>query len=300
MRIAVIGRTGQLAQSLVERANAAGTSVEIVTRARPDFDLAAIGSIQAAIDAVVPDLVVNAAAYTAVDKAESDPDTALLLNGAAAGAIASACAARAIPVVQVSTDYVFDGSKPTPYVETDLTSPINVYGASKTLGEQLVAKANPRHLVLRTSWVISPFGHNFVRTMLRLAAGRDRIAVVDDQYGAPTYAPHLADAILRLALTMASAPATDPRWGIYNVVNRGETTWCGLARSVFEAAAARGAHCPVVDPIATAAYPTPARRPANSRLDTSKLERTFGIALPAWQDGVTACVERLLASTPAR
>lgn len=182
MRIAVTGRAGQLAQSLVERAPAASTTVEVVTLSRPGLDLAAIGTVAAAIDTVAPDLVVNAAAYTAVDKAESDPDTALLVNGAAAGALASACAARGIPIIQISTDYVFDGTKTAPYVETDATCPINVYGASKTLGEQLVTKANPRHLILRTSWVVSPYGQNFVRTMLRLAAERDRISVVDYEH----------------------------------------------------------------------------------------------------------------------
>lgn len=296
MRIAVTGRVGQLAQSLAERVPAASPAVEVVTLARPEFDLASIGSIAPAIDRVAPDVVVNAAAYTAVDKAESDPDAALLINGAAAGAVASACAARGIPVIQISTDYVFDGSKPAPYVETDPTNPINVYGASKTLGEQLVTKANPRHLILRTSWVISPSGHNFVRTMLRLAAERDRITVVDDQHGAPTYAPHLADAVLRLAAAMANAPSSDPRWGVYNVVNRGETTWCGVARNIFEAAAARGMRVPVVEPIPTTAYPTPARRPVNSRLDSGKLERTFAIGLPAWQEGIKACIERMLAT----
>ena len=189
-----------------------------------------------------------------------------------------------------------DGAKVGPYVEADSTCPINVYGASKTLGEQLVASANPRHLIVRTSWVISPFGQNFVKTMLRLAAASDRLNVVDDQHGAPTYAPHLAVAVLTLAEVMAGATADDSRWGIYHVTNRGEATWCGIARETFARAATHGFRAPEVLPIPSSGYPTPARRPANSRLDCTKLAANFGVSLPAWQDGVHHCVDRLLSA----
>ena len=224
----------------------------------------------------------------------SDQDTALLINGAAAGTVAAACARREIPIIHISTDFVFDGTSQVPNIETDATSPINVYGASKLLGEQLVASGCQRHLILRTSWVISPFGHNFAKTMLRLGAERTRLTIVDDQHGAPTYAPDLAQAILQLAQTMATAPATDPRWGLYHVTNQGETTWCGLASEIFQCAAALGVKAPEIAPIRAADYPTPARRPANSRLDSRKLTATFGITLPPWQEGVRTCVERLV------
>ena len=293
MKLAVTGHNGQLGQALVAATPAAGTC-EIVGLGRPEFDLSRIEQLGRALEALKPAAVVNAAAYTAVDKAESDRDTALLVNGAAAGAIASACARLAIPIIHISTDCVFDGASPRPYLETDPTCPINVYGASKTLGEQLVAAAGPRHLILRTSWVISAFGHNFAKNMLQLGAERPRLTIIDDQYGAPTYAPHLAEAILNLAKTMITAPDDDPRWGIYHVTNSGETTWCGLAREVFAIAARHGVKSPEIAAIPTSAYPTPARRPANSRLDGTKLANTFGISLPPWQNGVRLCVDRLL------
>ena len=293
MRMIVTGRHGQLARSLVEAS--AMTPIEVVPVSRPEFDLSRIEDLLPAIDRLSPDIVVNAAAYTAVDAAETDSDAALLINGAAAGALATACARRGVPIIQISTDFVFDGTKPSPYLETDQTSPINVYGASKTFGEQLVAAAAPRHLILRTSWLVSPFGQNFVKTMLRLAAERDVVNVVDDQYGAPTYAPHLAQAILALAATMATASERDARWGTYHLANVGETTWCGLAREVFATASQRGARNVRANAILTSEYPTPARRPANSRLDGHKLQATFAMSLPPWQTGIEHCVKRLLA-----
>ena len=293
MRMIVTGRHGQLVRSLIEAS--AMTPIEVVPVSRPEIDLSRIEELLPAIDRLFPDIVVNAAAYTAVDAAESNADAALLINGAAAGALATACARRGIPIIQISTDFVFDGTKPSPYLESDQTSPTNVYGASKTLGEQLVAAAAPRHLILRTSWLVSPFGQNFVKTMLRLAAERDVVNVVDDQYGAPTYAPHLAQAILALAATMATASEGDARWGTYHLTNGGETTWYGLAREVFAIASRRGAGSVQVNAILTSGYPTPARRPANSRLDGHKLYDTFAMSLPPWQTGIEHCVERLLA-----
>jgi dTDP-4-dehydrorhamnose reductase len=295
MRIVVTGRQGQVVQSLLQAA-AHTTERTVVALGRPELDLQRLSDIPGALAAAAPDVVVNAAAYTAVDRAETERDQALLINGAAAGAVAAAAARLQVPVVQLSTDFVFDGAGTTPYSETDSTGPLNVYGASKLLGEQLVAAANPRHLILRTSWVISPFGHNFARTMLRLGAERPHLSVVDDQHGAPTYAPHLAVAILTLARTMAKAPPADSRWGLYHATNQGETTWCGLARHIFARAAASGRIVPQVAAIPSTGYPTPARRPHNSRLDGGKLAATFGIALPSWQEGADACVDGLLAS----
>jgi dTDP-4-dehydrorhamnose reductase len=294
MRIVVTGRQGQLVQSLHEVAP--DHACEVVALGRPEFDMTQIESIGPQIARAKPDVIVNAAAFTAVDKAESERDTALLVNGAAAGAIASAAQRIGCPVIQISTDFVFDGSLSRPYREEDVTSPLSVYGASKLLGEQLVQKSAPRHLILRTAWLISPYGHNFAKTMLRLGKERDALTIVDDQQGSPTYAPHLADAVVSLCAIMAKAPEHDPRWGIYHVTNAGATTWCGLARAIFVEARRHGLQGPAITAIPTSAYPTPARRPANSRLDGAKLSRTFGLTLPPWQDGVHETVDRLLGS----
>ena len=244
-----------------------------------------------------PDVVVNAAAYTAVDKAESEPAAAHAINALGAERLAKACAANSIPIIHISTDYVFDGMKDGPYREDDPTSPINVYGHSKLEGEQRVAKACERHLILRTAWVHSPWGGNFVKTMLRLATTRPNIGVIDDQKGSPTYAPHLADVVLAAAARIANDPA-GMRWGIYHAVGGGETTWFGFAREVFRRAAEQGLPAAEVAPIATSAYPTPARRPANSRLNCDKLRLLFGLELPDWQAGAQSCVVRLSKSPP--
>ena len=185
------------------------------------------------------------------------------------------CAQTDIPLVHLSTDYVFDGTKTTPYVEIDPVAPLGVYGHTKLAGEHAVAEAGPKHIILRTAWVISPFGHNFAKTMLRLASNRGHLNVVDDQYGTPTYAPHLAIAILRLLKHIANSSAADIPWGIYHAAGRGEATWCDLARTIFEISSARGGPHATVDAITTAEYPTPAKRPMNSRLNTEKLEKTF-------------------------
>jgi dTDP-4-dehydrorhamnose reductase len=236
--------------------------------------------------------VVNAAAYTAVDRAEDESIAAFGINALAAERIATACSASSIPMVHVSTDYVFDGMKDSPYREDDATGPINAYGCSKLEGEQRVAEACDRHIILRTAWLYSPWGVNFVKTMLRLAADRPAIRVVDDQRGSPTYAPHLATIALALA-TRAAARSCDTRWGIYHAADAGETTWFGLAREIFRCAAAYGLQAPALTAVATGDYPTRARRPANSRLNCDKLRSVFGLEFPEWRVGVQACVARL-------
>ena len=203
-----------------------------------------------------------------------------------------------MPIIHVSTDYVFDGTKPGPYVETDATNPRCVYGASKAAGELAVAAANPHHIILRTAWVHSPFGQNFVKTMLRLAAGRPRLGVVADQLGNPTYAPHLATAILDIAARLEGLSSGAGPWGVFHATGSGETTWHGLACEVFACSRALGGPTAEVDPIATSAYPTPAARPANSRLDGAKLAAAFGVRLPPWQEGVADNVKRLLQPSP--
>lgn len=289
MRVLVTGTAGQLAQSLSVAGRSAGC--EVILAGRPELDLADPATVDAAISARRPDVVVNAAAYTAVDKAESEWDVAHAVNAIGAEAVATACARAGVPVVHISTDYVFDGVKSGAYVESDPTGPTGAYGRSKLEGEERVRVACPRHLILRTSWVHSPYGNNFVKTMLRLAATRPEIGVVADQHGNPTYAPHLAMAILRIA---EAACRDDGPWGLYHATGTGDTTWCGLAREVFRLSALRGGPVAAVNAITTAQFPTPARRPTNSRLDCGRLAADYGVALPSWQSGVEDCVTELL------
>jgi dTDP-4-dehydrorhamnose reductase len=295
MRILVTGTSGQLAQSLIEAGLALGA--DVVAMRRPQLDLTLPGSIRSALADAAPDVVVNAAAYTAVDRAETEEKLAHAVNAGGAGELALQCARRGAALIHVSTDYVFDGTKPTPYLEDDPPAPLNAYGRSKLAGEKAVAAACARHLILRTSWIYSPFGTNFVRNMLRLGAERAELAVVDDQVGCPTYAPHLARAVLDLASRMAEAGDADARWGIYHAAGAGETSWHGLARDVFDATRARGLPTPVLKAIPAAAYPTAASRPANSRLACDRLAATFGLALPDWRIGVRECLARLLGPT---
>jgi dTDP-4-dehydrorhamnose reductase len=292
MRVLVAGATGQLAHALIEAVDhRAGW--ELAAIGRPDLDLQAPTTLARAIAATRPHIVVNAAAYTAVDRAESEPDIAFGINGDGAGALAQAAAECGVPIVHVSTDYVFDGSKLDAYVETDAPAPQGVYGRSKLAGEEQVAAANPRSIILRTAWLYSPFGGNFVNTMLRLAAERPELAVVADQWGNPTYAPHLAEAILALLPRLVDARPTDGLWGVYHAAGQGDTTWHGLAQETVAAAALFGRPRVPIRAITTEQYPTPARRPANSRLSCTKLARVFGIAFPPWQEGVRQCVGRL-------
>jgi len=291
MRILVTGREGQVVSALAEQGPQDGH--EIIRLGRPDFDLASPDGIRAALEAYRPNLVVSAAAYTAVDQAESEPDLAMAINGRGPGVIAAATAEFGLPIIHLSTDYVFDGRKLTPYVETDPTGPEGVYGRTKLAGERAVAEANPRHVILRTSWVYAHGGKNFVRTMLRLAADRPELRVVSDQLGCPTYATDLASAILDIAGKLSGGKAGDERFGVFHASGTGDTSWAGFATAIFELAAAQGRAASRVLPIATADYPTPARRPANSRLDCSKLHKVYGIRQPHWFDGLSRCLTRL-------
>jgi dTDP-4-dehydrorhamnose reductase len=290
VKILVTGRQGQLARSLVEAADT--SDVQLVSVGRPVLDLADAKSVTALISRERPDVVVNAAAYTLVDKAEVESTLAHDVNALGAEYVAKACVAHSIPIIHISTDYVFDGTKDGPYREDDPTSPINAYGRSKLEGEMRVAKACAQHVILRTAWVHSPWGGNFVKTMLRLAAERPVIGVVDDQMGSPTYAPHLAEAVLAIARRIGTDPA-GTAWGIYHAVGAGETSWFGVAREIFRSAAEHGLPAAQVKAIATADFPTPARRPANSRLNCDRLRQSFGLELPDWRAGVESCVARL-------
>jgi dTDP-4-dehydrorhamnose reductase len=292
MRLLIAGWQGQVARALVELAPSA-PEVEAFAVGRPGLDLCNAVTITRAMTDFKPDVIINSAAYTAVDKAESEAAAAFALNCDGARMLAEAAARRGAAIIHISTDYVFDGSKPTPYVEDDPTAPINVYGRSKLEGEQALARANARHVIARTSWVHSPTGANFVKTMLRLAGERKELRVVDDQVGCPTYAPHLAKALLRIAQSVLDGEPGQ-RWGIYHLAGAGVVSWCGLAREIFRVSAVIGGPSSEVVPITTAEYPTPAKRPANSRLDCSKAETAFGVALPDWRLGVEDCVRRLL------
>jgi dTDP-4-dehydrorhamnose reductase len=292
-RILVAGdpRDGQLARALVEASRTDGRFT-VIAAGRPRLDLLDGDILGRAIDETQPDLVVNAAAYTAVDKAESDSAAAFALNCDGAAALARVAGERGCPIIHISTDYVFDGTKPGPYVEQDPPNPIGVYARSKRDGELAVAAANPRHLILRTAWLYAPYGHNFLRTMLRLARERPQLRVVADQHGSPTYAPHLAEAILAIAARLHGGEHPAP-WGTYHAAAAGETTWAGFAAAIVEAGARLGVPQVPIVPITTAEYPTAARRPANSRLDCSKLERIFGVRLPPWRQGIEDCIAAL-------
>lgn len=293
MQLLVTGAAGQVALSLVEAGRAGG--IEVIAAGRPVLDLSAPQSVSAAIAAHRPDMIINAAAYTAVDRAESEPDKAHLVNARGAGNVADAAQAAGLPIIHISTDFVFDGSKGAPYVESDAAEPLNAYGRSKRAGEVAVAEGNPRHLILRTQWVHSPFARNFVKTMLSLAETREDIGVVDDQLGSPTYALHLAEAIIEIARRVHRQREANVAWGIYHVSGSGEATWWALANEALKVSAALGGASARVKPIPSCAYPTAARRPANSRLCCDKLRDAFGIVLPDWRTGVATCVGRLLA-----
>jgi dTDP-4-dehydrorhamnose reductase len=292
MRILVTGRDGQLARSLVERAAAfPGLSVHAV--GRPGLDLERPESIEAAIRAAAPDAVVNAAAYTAVDQAEDEPDRAFRINAAAAGEVAAAAHRVGARVIHVSTDFVFDGKAARPYVEDDSTAPLNVYGRSKLEGETAVRRASPDHLIVRTSWVYSPFGRNFVKTMLRVAAGEKDARVVADQKGNPTCALDLADGLLRILSVWSDGAATG-LGRTYHLSGGGVASWFDLASRVFDARRARGLPTPGIEPVPTSAWPTPALRPAFSALDNTAFQRDFGQSLPNWPKSLDAVVARLL------
>ncbi len=291
MRVAVTGSKGQVATALVERA---GADVEVVTLSRPAVVLEDRTAVLDAVAAAQPDVVVSAAAYTAVDKAESEEDLAMRVNCDGAGHVAEAAARIGAPLLHLSTDYVFDGALDRPYREDDPTGPTGAYGRSKLAGERRVAELDPNAVILRTAWVYSPFGANFVRTMLRLNETRDEVGVVADQRGNPTSALDIADALLAIARQLHDGPAPEMR-GLFHMTGAGEATWADVAEAVFAEAHAHGRRLTRVKRITTADYPTPARRPANSRLDGAKLARVFGVVLPDWRGSVAACCGRLLA-----
>lgn len=268
--------------------------VIVTALGRPQLDLQQFGTIGPAIAATRPDIVVNAAAFTAVDLAESQEATALAVNGEAAGEVAKTAAALCVPVIQISTDYVFDGLLDRPYCEDDPVGPISAYGHSKLAGERAVAAATANHAILRTAWVYSPFGNNFVKTMIRLAETRDEIGVVADQVGSPTSALDIADAVFAVAENLIAHPDEVGLRGIFHMGAPGVAVWADVAEAVFAERQRLGGTTIRVKRITTADYPTPAKRPANSRLDSSRLAMVHQVTLPPWQNALHCCVRRLL------
>lgn len=292
MRLAVTGRAGQVARALAERAGAAGAVV--VPVGRPELDLLDPASVLPALAAAAPDAVVSAAAFTQVDRAEDEPELAYRVNAEGAGAVAAAAAALGVPVIHLSTDYVFDGTKETPWTEEDPTGPLSVYGASKLSGERAVASATADHAILRIAWVHAPFGSNFVRTMLRLAEGGSGVRVVADQVGAPTSALAIADGVLAVAGNLLASPGGAALRGVFHMPAGGKASWADVAEAVFAGSAVRGGPSVPVTRIATAEFPTRARRPAHSLLSGSKLAAAHGVRLPDWREQLDAVLDRLV------
>jgi dTDP-4-dehydrorhamnose reductase len=288
--ILVAGKSGQLARCL--RDSAVLRCVPIVAVGRPELDLENGEGIDRVMAAVDPSAIVNAAAYAAVDMAEAEPGRAFAVNCGGAALLADAAARRGIPFIQILTDYVFDGRKPSPYRVDDIPAPLNIYGSSKLASEVAVLKANPCAAVIRTSWVYSPYGSNSVPTMLRLSETQPVARVVDDQSGTRTSAADLAAAILAIVERLRSANGCDDA-GIYHLAGDGETSWHGFAAAIFASLARRGRRVPRLQAITTAEYPAPARRPKNSCLDPSKAERIFGVRLPPWRSSLEDCLDQL-------
>ena len=292
LRIFVFGAEGQVARSLREAA-ARHRGIEIGHSPHTDVDIRRPDLVERALDGYAPDIVVNPAAYTAVDKAETEPETALAINRDGAAIVAAAAKRRDLPVIHLSTDYVFDGSKEGSYVETDPVNPQGVYGRSKLAGEHAVGTANDRHIILRTSWVYAPFGNNFVRTMICLSGGGKPLRVVDDQTGCPTYAPDIADAILSIADRIGSAGWDRRLAGVTHLAGPDAVSWCQFARMILDASPRQGNDRIAVEAISTADYPTAARRPQNSRLCCNRLAEIFDVRLPPLQLSLAHCLRRL-------
>lgn len=287
-RIVVLGAAGQMGQALT-----ALLDDRAIGLTRSQCDLAQPSRLLSYLDQIRPSSVINAAAYTQVDKAEEEEDEALKINAHAPGLLSRWCAKSGVPFVHFSTDYVFPGTGTRPWTETDTVAPVNAYGRTKAEGERQIAEAGGRWLILRTSWVYSSVGKNFLTTILRLAIERDILNIVDDQYGAPTYASDLAQAALT-ALERAKDAREFPT-GIYHVCNSGETTWHSFAEAIIEEAGSKGLSLKVkkINAIPTSDYQTPARRPLNCRLNTDKARDMLGLALPDWRSGLAACMKGL-------
>jgi dTDP-4-dehydrorhamnose reductase len=290
MRILLTGANGQVGWELSNRGGQWG--LEILALDRSDLDITNPVSVRREVNRSGVFLVVNAAGYTAVDKAESEPELAFAVNRDGPAYLASACGKAGIPLVHISTDFIFDGQKQDPYFETDQVSPLSVYGKSKAAGEVAVRELLSEHVIIRTSWVYGVHGHNFVKTILRLGREREVVQVVDDQYGCPTYAADLAETILRVAAHVLEGRQI--HWGTYHYCGKGVTTWHGFAEAVFALANQyTSLKVKTIEPISTAEYPTPAKRPANSVLDCSLMEKEFDIRSRPWSASLARMIKEM-------
>ena len=291
--VGIIGKNGQLGKALLHQSPGDNVAVEVFGRA--SCDIAERNSVEQSLGNKALDMVVNAAAYTAVDQAEKEPERAYAVNAQGPANLASFCARQYIPLIHISTDYVFDGTKTTAYRESDALAPLGVYGASKAQGEDNVRNLLARHVIIRTSWLYSATGHNFVKTMLRLGREKSVLKIVDDQHGCPTSAADLADGIWQIV----AAVRRDERsfWGTYHFCNQGETTWYGLAQAVFERVRVYSGYALQMKqllPIPTSAYPTPARRPAYSVLNCDHIQSTFQMKIRRWQSALYDTMDTLM------
>ncbi len=285
LKILISGKTGQVAVELQKHLAGLG---ELIVLGRDVLDLSQPDQIRAQVRAHKPDLLIIAAAHTAVNQAENEPELAFAINAIAPGVFAEEAAALGIPLIHYSTDYVFDGRKPAPYTEDDATNPLGVYGKSKLAGELAIAASGAQHLILRTSWVYSTHGKNFLLTMQRLLQERSELRVVADQIGAPTWAGTIAQSTRALIERWQSGDAA--AWGTYHLTASGETSWFGFTQAIAGHLTAQGKACATLEPIPASAYPTPAARPQNSRLDCSKLAREWGVTQPDWEAALSACL----------
>lgn len=285
LRILISGQHGQVSQALQQSLKDLG---ELIVLGRDQLDLSQPPSIRPVVREIRPDLIINAAAHTAVDQAQSEPDLAFAINATSPGVFAEEAAALGIPFIHYSTDYVFDGSKDAPWNEADAPNPLGVYGASKLAGEQAIAAAGGHYLILRTSWVYSLTGRNFLLTMQRLLQEREKLSVVADQIGAPTWAGTIAQSTRQLIEHWRDGKPG--AWGVYHLTASGETSWFGFAQAIGQQLIEAGKPCASLEPIASSAYPTPAVRPLNSRLDCSRLQREWGVSQPDWHDAMLECL----------
>jgi dTDP-4-dehydrorhamnose reductase len=285
LRILISGQHGQVSQALQHSLKDMG---ELIVLGRDQFDLSHPQSLRAKVREIRPDLIINPAAHTAVDQAESEPELALAINGIAPGVLAEEAAALGIPLIHYSTDYVFDGSKNGPWIESDATNPLGVYGSSKLAGEQAIAAIGGQHLILRTSWVYSLVGRNFLLTMQRLLQEREKLTIVADQIGAPTWAGTIANSTRQLIERWQTGDTG--AWGVYHLTASGETSWFGFAQAIGQQLIEQGKRCATLEPIPSSAFPTPAARPLNSRLDCSLLQREWGVSQPDWHDALLECL----------
>ncbi len=292
LRIVITGKDGQIVSALKEL-GATEDDIEIITLGRPALDLTQPDALEETIRAADPDVIISAAAYTAVDKAEVEADLAQVINGVAPGELARVARLLDVPILHLSTDYVFDGTKASPYTEEDATGPVSVYGRSKLAGECAIAAATDNYVILRTAWVYSPFGSNFVKTMLRLAETRERLDIVADQRGCPTYALEIAHVLLLIARQIVTDPDPTLR-GIFHLAAPGEASWAEFAEAIFTGLEKRTGKHVTVNPIPSSQYPTAALRPANSRLSGEKLLEIYGLQLDPWRISLDSCLDRLV------